>query len=62
MVRTISENFQKGITIITPAYKCEDYILNLLNSLNKQSIDFNLFEILIVINGERDNTENIVKK
>ena len=55
MVRTISENFQKGITIITPAYKCEDYILNLLNSLNKQSIDFNLFEILIVINGERDN-------
>ena len=61
MVRTISENFQKGITIITPAYKCEDYILNLLNSLNKQSIDFNLFEILIVINGERDNTENIFK-
>lgn len=62
MSEAINENFQKGITVITPAYKSEEYILTLLNSLNDQSLDYNLFEVLIVINGERDNTENIIKE
>lgn len=62
MSRTINENFQKGISVITPAYKSKEYILTLLNSLKDQSLDYNLFEVLIVINGERDNTENIIKE
>ena len=53
---------KKGINIIVPTYKAEKYIINLLNSLKNQTIDYNLFEAIFIINGKKDNTENIIKE
>jgi poly(ribitol-phosphate) beta-N-acetylglucosaminyltransferase len=54
-------NFQNGISIIIPTYKGENFIGNCLTSLYNQTLSKELFEIIIIINGELDNTENIIK-
>ncbi|WP_409200136.1 glycosyltransferase [Methanobrevibacter sp. DSM 116169] len=56
-----SFEYKKGINIIIPTYKGEKYILKLLESLKNQTLDYNLFEAIIIINGERDSTEEIIK-
>lgn len=53
---------EKGISVIVPSYKSEKYIENLLNSLKEQSLDYKLFETIFIINGEEDNTENMIKE
>lgn len=53
--------FEQGISVIVPAYKSEKYIINLLNSIENQTLDNELFEVLVIINGERDETESIIK-
>ncbi|MEY8715423.1 glycosyltransferase, partial [Francisella philomiragia] len=53
-------NFIDGISIVTPSYKGERYILKLLNSIESQDFDRNMFEIIIVVNGEKDNTINLI--
>lgn len=52
---------KEGISVIVPTYKGEKYIETLLNSLKKQTLDYKLFEIIIVVNGELDETPNIIK-
>jgi glycosyltransferase involved in cell wall biosynthesis len=52
--------FEKGISIVIPTYKGEEVILKCLNSLYKQTFEKDLFEIIIVMNGEKDSTESIV--
>jgi len=54
------ETFKDGISIILPTYKGEETILRVLTSLAKQDLPDSLFEIIIIINGEQDNTENII--
>ncbi|MCK5775410.1 MAG: glycosyltransferase family 2 protein [Bacteroidales bacterium] len=56
------DTYQKGISIILPTYKGEKTILRVLSSLAKQDMQSDLFEIIIVINGEKDNTENIINE
>lgn len=56
----MSDNLKDGISLIVPVYKGEKYISKLLDSIKNQTIDSNLFEVLFVINGERDNCENII--
>ena len=51
-----------GISAIIPTYKGENYISKLLDSLINQSIDFNLFEAIFIVNGELDSTPDIIKK
>ncbi len=51
-----------GISAIIPTYKGEKYISKLLDSLINQSIDFNLFEAIFIVNGELDSTPDIIKK
>ena len=51
-----------GISIIIPTYKGEKHISKLLDSLVNQSIDFNLFEAIFIVNGDIDSTQNIIKK
>lgn len=53
--------FERGISVIVPAYKSEKYITKLLNSIENQTLDNELFEVLVIINGERDETESIIK-
>ena len=42
------------ISVIVPTYKPEKYIWECLKSLKDQSLDKNLFEVLIILNGNRD--------
>ena len=53
---------KEGISAIIPTYKGEKYISKLLDSLVNQSIDFNLFEAIFIVNGDMDSTPDIIKK
>ena len=48
------------ITVIILAYNREEYILNCLVSLEKQSVSY--FKIIIIDDGSTDNTLNILNK
>ncbi|MBE6497289.1 MAG: glycosyltransferase [Methanobrevibacter sp.] len=55
-------DFKKGISVLVPTYKAEEFVLKFLDSMKKQTLDYELFEVLFVINGERDNTENLIRE
>ena len=42
------------ISVIMPTYKPDYYIWECLESLKKQNIDKKLFEVLIILNGEKE--------
>lgn len=42
------------ISIIIPTYKPEYYIWECLDSIKEQSLNKNLFEVLIILNGEKE--------
>ena len=48
------------ISIIIPAYNCEDYICESIDSLIKQT--FRQFEIIIVDDGSTDQTYKILNR
>ncbi|MDX8288973.1 glycosyltransferase [Metabacillus indicus] len=52
--------YDKGISVIIPTYKGEKVIKKCLTSLADQTIDHSLFEVIIVINGEKDKTEEMI--
>lgn len=51
----------KGISAIIPTYKGEKYISKLLDCLKNQTLDYDLFEAIFIINGELDNTPKIIR-
>ena len=53
--------YQNGVSVIIPSYKSENVIMKCLNSLMMQTLSQNLFEVIIVINGEKDSTKAIVQ-
>ena len=55
-------DLEKGISAIIPTYKGEAFISKLLDSLINQTLDFNLFEAIFIVNGEKDSTPDIIKK
>ena len=55
-------DLKDGISAIIPTYKGEKYITRLLDSLINQSIDYNLFEAIFIVNGKLDSTPDIIKK
>jgi glycosyltransferase involved in cell wall biosynthesis len=50
------------LSIVICSYNRANYIYSALESLRKQEIDKNLFEIIVVDNNSTDNTLEIVKK
>ena len=54
-------SLKEGISAIIPAYKSQKYIGKLLDSLKNQTLDYKLFEAIIIVNGELDNTIKIVE-
>ena len=56
----VEKQYKKGISIILPTYRGEKTIYRVLSSLAKQDMPNELFEIIIVINGEKDDTKNII--
>lgn len=51
----------KKISIIIPVFNCEKYIIDCLDSVNNQSIDNKLYEVIIVNDGSKDNSESLIK-
>lgn len=47
------------ISIIIPVYNAEKYIEQCLNSIKNQT--YNYFEVILVNDGSKDNSENICK-
>lgn len=54
-------NLDEGISVVVPTYKGERFIRTLLNSLKEQTLDYDLFEVIFIVNGELDETPNIIK-
>lgn len=54
--------YDEGLSIITPSHNGEKYISKLLSSIENQTLSNDLFELIIVINGEPYNTTDIVEK
>lgn len=46
------------ISIIIPAYNCEDKIIPLLSSIEKQNLSD--YEVIVINDGSKDNTEEII--
>ncbi len=59
--RSDIDEYEDGISVITATFKGEKYISNLLNSIKEQELSPELFEHLIVINGELDSTPQILE-
>ncbi len=59
----IGWQLKEGISIIIPSYKGEATILSTLDSIAKQkNIDLSILEVLVIINGELDNSPNLIKE
>lgn len=54
--------YDKGISIILPTYKGEDVIVKCLESLADQTLDPSLFEVIVIINGEKDRSEELINQ
>lgn len=54
-------SLKEGISAIIPTYKGQKYIGKLLDSLKNQTLDYENFEAIIIVNGELDNTMRIVE-
>ena len=50
------------ISVIVPVYNQEKYISRCIRSLSSQSLDKDLYEIIIINDGSSDNTSEIIKK
>lgn len=50
------DKYEDGISVIIPTYKGENHINLLLESLEKQGLNPELYELLFVFNGELDST------
>lgn len=55
-------SYEKGISAIIPTYKGEKYIHKLLDSLKNQTLNYNLFEAIFILNGELDSTPKILEE
>jgi len=56
------ESFRPFISVIIPAFNAAKIIHNTLSALKKQSYPKDLFEIIVVDDGSRDNTAEVAQK
>jgi len=57
-----SNHLSNGVSVVVPTFKGEKVIKRCLESLKEQSLSPNLFEVIFIINGEKDNTETIINE
>ena len=50
------------LSIVIPAYNVEQYIGNCLDSIFNQQIERDMLEVIVVNDGSKDRTEDIIKK
>ncbi len=58
--KTTTLDLKEGISVILPTYKGERWIVKCLNSLADQTLEKKLFEVIVIVNGEKDKTEKLV--
>lgn len=51
-----------GISIILPSFNGAKFLLRVLNSLSAQTLDYKLFEVLVVLNGPEDGSREIIHR
>lgn len=54
-------SLQRGVSVIMPAYKAEKFIDQSLGSLAQQTLARDLFEVIVVLNGPKDNTQQRIR-
>lgn len=52
----------KKISVVIPTYNREDLLSYTLDSLVAQTLDKSLFEVIVVDDGGKDNTEKVINK
>ena len=58
--KNLKESDNPQITVVIPMYNCSEYVSEVLSMFADQS--FHNFEVICVIDGATDNTEELVKK
>ena len=56
------ENYGEGLSVIIPSYNGENHIDPLLDSLAKQTLSPEKFELIFVVNGNLDGTVDKIRK
>ncbi|MBZ0181898.1 MAG: glycosyltransferase [Melioribacteraceae bacterium] len=56
------DNYKFIFSVIVPTYNRADEIIELLDSLEKQTINKNDFQVIIVDDGSTDNTNEVIRK
>ncbi len=57
-----ADGAREGISVVLPTYMGQATILRVLKSLADQILPRDLFEVLVVINGEKDTTESRISE
>lgn len=57
----LDTSYKPGISVITPSYNGEKHIHRYLESIKDQTITKDLFEVIIVINGDEGKTPAVVE-
>ena len=52
----------KQLSVIIPVYNVEKYVYECLNSVYKQGLDEDSFEVIIINDGTRDNSMNVIQE
>lgn len=52
----------KGVSVIVPSFKGRETIGRCINSLISQSLEHKLIEIIIILNGDLDGSEEIIRQ
>ena len=55
-------DYEKGISFIIPSYKGENHIAPLLDSLEKQTLSTDFYDLIFVLNGEMDSTIDLINE
>ena len=50
------------ISVIIPTYAPKDYLWECLGSLENQTLSKDEFEVILVLNGERESYESLIRK
>lgn len=60
--KKIQCNNHKKVSVIVPSFKGEKHIINCLNSLKNQTLSKDLYEVIVVVNGEKDKSYERIKE